>query len=99
MIAVRRTYLPKPGKGGKLATLITEAGKAMETAGYSKPKTYKAWHGPHGMLQTEQIWESISDYESSRSSVRNTPRITSIFEKIYPLLADTHKTEIFEIVD
>ena len=97
MIAVRRTYLPKPGTGGKLAALVKEAGDAMEVAGFKKPTIYRGWHGSHGMLQTEQLWDSITDYEASRSAVRNTPGITSIFDQIYPLLAETHNTEIFEI--
>lgn len=97
MIAVRRTYLPKPGDGGKLAALVKQAGEAMEAAGFKKPTVYRGWHGSHGMLQTEQLWGSIADYESSRSAVRATPGITSIFDQIYPLLAEIHKTEIFEI--
>ncbi len=99
MIAVRRTYLPKPGTGGKLAALVNEAGAAMEAAGFERPTIYKGWHGSHGLLQTEQIWNSIADYQASRGAVRNTPGITSIFDKIYPLLAQTHTTEIFEIVE
>jgi len=97
MIAVRRTYLPKPGTGGKLAALVREASSAMEVAGYRKPTVYRGWHGSHGMLQTEQLWDSIADYEASRSAVRKTPDITTIFDQIYPLLAETHTTDIFEI--
>ena len=97
MIAVRRTYLPKPGTGGKLAALVREASSAMEAAGYRKPAVYRGWHGSHGMLQTEQLWDSIADYEASRSAVRKTPGITTIFDQIYPLLAETHTTDIFEI--
>jgi hypothetical protein len=97
MIAVRRTYLPKPGTGGKLAALVREASGAMKAAGYRKPTVYRGWHGSHGMLQTEQLWDSIADYEASRSAVRNTPGITTIFDQIYPLLAETHTTDIFEI--
>ena len=99
MIAVRRTYLPKPGTGGKLATLVKQACDAMQSAGFNKPTVYKAWHGSHGALQTEQLWDSISDYELSRVTVRKTPEITSLFDQIYPLLAKTHNTEIFEISD
>ncbi len=99
MIAVRRTYLPKPGTGGKLATLVAEASSAMEAAGFRKPTVYRGWHGSHGMLQTEQLWDSIADYEASRSAVRNTPGITSIFDQIYPLLAETHVTDIFSIAE
>ena len=99
MIAVRRTYLPKPGTGGKLAALVAEASTAMEAAGFRKPTVYRGWHGSHGMLQTEQLWDSIADYEASRSAVRNTPGITSIFDQIYPLLAVTHTTDIFSIAD
>jgi hypothetical protein len=97
MIAVRRTYLPKPGTGGKLAALVREASSAMEVAGYRKPTVYRGWHGSHGMLQTEQLWDSIADYEASRSAVRKTHGITTIFDQIYPLLAETHTTDIFEI--
>ena len=47
MIAVRRTYLPKAGTGGKLAALVNEAGAAMEAAGFRKPTVYRGWHGAH----------------------------------------------------
>ncbi len=97
MIAVRRTYLPKPGTGGKLAELVKEACDAMQNAGFNRPTVYKAWHGSHGALQTEQLWNSISDYERSRITVRETPEITSLFDQIYPLLSKTHNTEIFEV--
>lgn len=97
MIAVRRTYLPKPGTGGKLAALVKEAGEAMRAAGFNRPTVYRGWHGAHGRLQTEQRWDSITEYEASRSTVRNTPGITSVFDRIYPLLAETHNTEIFEM--
>jgi hypothetical protein len=99
MIAVRRTYLPKPGTGGKLAALVKEAGEAMNAAGFEKPVVYRGWHGSHGMLQTEQRWDSIADYEASRSAVRNIPGITTVFDQIYPLLAETHNTEIFAITE
>ncbi len=99
MIAVRRTYLPRAGTGGKLVALVAKAGTAMEAAGFRKPTIYRGWHGSHGMLQTEQLWDSIADYESSRSAVRNTPGITGIFDQIYPLLAETHNTEIFQIFE
>jgi hypothetical protein len=99
MIAVRRTYLPRAGTGGNLVALVAEAGTAMKAAGFRKPTIYRGWHGSHGMLQTEQLWDSIADYESSRSAVRNTPGITGIFDQIYPLLAETHNTEIFQIVE
>lgn len=99
MIAVRRTYIPKPGVGGELAALVKQAGEAMETAGFNKPTVYRGWHGLHGRLQTEQRWDSIADYETSRSAVRKTPGITSVFDQIYPLLAETHTTEIFEITE
>ena len=94
MIAVRRTYLPKPGVGGKLAALVKQAGEAMSAAGFEKPTIYRGWHGAHGRLQTEQRWTSISDYEASRSVVRQTQGITSVFDQIYPLLAATHNTEV-----
>ena len=51
------------------------------------------------MLQTEQRWDSIADYEASGGAVRQTPGITSVFDQIYPLLAETHNTEIFEITN
>jgi hypothetical protein len=44
------------------------------------------------------LWDSIADYEASRGAVTNTPGITGIFDQIYPLLAETHNTEIFTIL-
>ena len=99
MIVVRRTYIPRPGQGGKLLALIRQASQAMADAGFSMPHVYRAWHGAHGTLYTEQEWDSIAGYEASRDAVRNTPAITSTFEQIYPLLQRTHDTEILESAD
>ena len=97
MIAVRRTYVPRPGSGGKLVALVTEASDAMVEAGFPRPTVYCAWHGGHGTVFTEQHWESISAYEESRGAVRRTGQITAVFERIYPLLAKTHDTQVLVI--
>ena len=47
-------------------------------------------------MVTIQEWKSLEDYNNSRDIVRHTEEITSIFEKIYPLLDNTHITEILE---
>ena len=99
MIIVRRTYVPRPGQGGKLLGLVKQASDAMADAGFDRPRVFRAWHGAHGTIHTEQQWDSIAAYESSRSAVRGTPAITSIFEQIYPLLQHTHDTEILEEAD
>ena len=94
MILVRRTYIPKAGAGGDLISLVRQAGIAIEKAGLPKLIISRAWHGKHGSICTDQQWDSISDYEESRKLVRTTKPITVIFEKIYPLLAETHDTQI-----
>ena len=99
MIIVRRTYVPRPGQGGKLLALVRQASQAMADAGFKKPRVYRAWHGAHGTLYTEQEWDSIAAYESSRDAVRRTIAITSTFEQIYPLLEATHDTEVLESAD
>jgi hypothetical protein len=96
MIVVRRTYVPRAGEGGKMLALIKEAGQAMKAAGFEKPRVLRGWHGDHGVIYTEQKWASIQAYEDSREKVRKTPGITTVFEKIYPTLAQTHHTEILE---
>ena len=85
MIIVRRTYLPLPGTGGQLLTLVKQASDAMAEAGFERPTVLRGWHGMHGALQTEQVWQDIAAYEASRSVVRRTPGITSVFGEIYPL--------------
>jgi hypothetical protein len=97
-IIVRRTYLPKPGTGGKLLKLVREAADEMGKAGFPKPRVFKAWHGGHGTVFTDQEWESVLKYEESRDAVRRTSGITSVFDGIYPLLAKTHDTQILEVV-
>ena len=99
MIIVRRTYVPRPGSGGKLLALVREAGAAMDGAGFSRPRVLRGWHGAHGTIYTEQPWDSITDYEASRDAVRRTKAITSVFEQIYPLLAETHDTQVLELVE
>ena len=98
-IIVRRTYLPKPGTGGKLLSLVRQAADEMEKAGFPKPRIFKAWHGAHGTLYTDQEWESVLKYEASRDAVRRTSGITSVFDGIYPLLSQTHDTQIIEAVE
>ncbi len=99
MIVVRRTYVPRPGQGGKLLSLLREAGAAMRAAGFDAPTLYRGWHGNHGTIYTEQKWESVIDYEESRGVVRKTPTITTVFDQIYPVLSQTHHTEILELVE
>jgi hypothetical protein len=99
MIIVRRTYLPKPGTGGKLLKLVVEAAGEMEKAGFPKPRVSKSWHGGHGTVFTDQEWPSIAAYETSRDAVRRTKGITTVFDQIYPLLAQTHDTQILETAD
>lgn len=99
MIVVRRTYIPKPGQGGALLARVRDASAAIKEAGYKPPTIYRGWHGDHGALFTEQPWDSIAEYESSRAAVRQNESITSVFSEIYPLLAKTHNTEILEQVE
>jgi hypothetical protein len=94
MILVRRTYVPRAGTGGKLASHVRAAGDAMEAAGFPKPRIFRTYSGYHGTLIVDQEWDSIETYEASRDAVRNTKAITSIFDEIYPLLETTHHTEI-----
>jgi len=98
MIIVRRTYVPKAGHGGQMLALLKQASAAMGAAGFDAPRLLRGWHGDHGVIYSEQRWESVLAYESSREKVRKTPAITSVFEKIYPTLEKTHHTEILEEV-
>lgn len=95
MLIVQRTYTPKPGKGG-LTDLLKMVNKNTISIGLPEVKIYRKFLGPHGTVVTIQEWESIEDYNNSRDIVRHTEEITSIFEKIYPLLDNTHITEILE---
>lgn len=98
-VVVRRTYVPKPGSGGKLLGLVWQAADEMGKAGFPQPRVFKAWHGGHGTVFTDQEWESVIKYEESRDAVRRTSSITSVFDGIYPLLARTHDTQIIEVVE
>ena len=71
----------------------------MENAGFPRPRVFKAWHGGHGTVFTDQGWESVVKYEESRDAVRRTESIPSVFSGIYPLLAQTHDTQLLELVD
>ena len=99
MIIVRRTYLPKPGTGGEMLKLVRQAAEEMAKAGFPRPQVARGWHGSHGTVFTDQQWKSIADYEASRDAVRRTKAITSVFEHIYPQLAQTHDTQILEVVE
>ena len=95
MIVVRRTYTPKPGGGG-LMQHLRDLQKATVDAGFPPLSVYRKVLGPHGTMVTVQPWDSMADYDASRDQVRATRPITEIFEKIYPVLASTHETEIYE---
>ncbi|MCE2458655.1 MAG: hypothetical protein J4G14_12730 [Dehalococcoidia bacterium] len=95
MIIVRRTYTPKPGGGG-LQRHLRDLQAATVDAGFPPLSVYRKVLGPHGTMVTTQPWESVAAYDASRDQVRATRSITEIFEKIYPVLASTHETEIYE---
>ena len=98
MIMVRRVYMPKPGEGGKLLRVVRQIKEETVNAGFPPLTIYTQTHGPHGMVVTEQEWESLEAYEESRDGVRQTPAITGTFGEAYPLLAETHVTEIYRQV-
>ena len=98
MIVVRRTYEPRPGGGG-LTRLLKELQEATVEAGFPPLAVYRRVFGPHGAMATVQRWPSIAEYDESRERVRQTPAITGIFERIYPVLASTHVTEVYEEVE
>ena len=99
MIMVRRVYMPRPGEGGKLLRIVRQIKAETANAGFPPLTIYTQTHGPHGMVVTEQQWESLAAYESSRDQVRQTPAITGTFSEAYPLLAETHFTEIYRRVE
>ena len=98
MILVKRIYTPKPGGGG-LAGLLKELQEATVEAGFPHLAVYRRVFGPHGTMVTEQQWPSIAGYEESRARARQTEAVTAIFSRIYPGLASTHVTEVYEEVD
>ena len=97
LIIVRRTYTPRPGGGGLQRHLRELQGATVE-AGFPALSVYRKVLGPHGTMVTVQRWDSVAAYDASRDEVRATRSITEIFEKIYPVLASTHETEIYEEV-
>ena len=98
MIVVRRTYEPRPGGGG-LTKHLKDLQQATVEAGFPALAVYRKVLGPHGVTVTTQRWPSMAAYEESRAKVRRTGSITEIFNRIYPVLASTHVTELFEEVD
>lgn len=98
MVLVRRTYTPKPGGGGLLRHL-RDLKKATVETGFPPLATYRRLLGPHGTMVTVQRWPSVAAYEESRPKVSDTGAITEIFNRIYPSLASTHVTELYEEVD
>ena len=94
MIVIRRTYVPKPGTGGKLLALVRQVSDGMADAGFNQSRIFHTHTGYHGTLVVDQEWVSFETYEASRSVVRETQAITSVFDEIYPLLQTTHHTEI-----
>jgi len=97
MIIGKRTYTPVPGASG-LAKLLEQVSQETIAAGMPEVKVFRKYLGYHGVMVTMQEWNTMEEYNDSRNQVRQTPNIRKIFENIYPLLSETHKTEIFESV-
>ena len=97
MIIVKRTYTPVPG-ASDLAKLLEQVSQETIAAGMPEVKVFRKYLGYHGVMVTMQEWNTMEEYNDSRNQVRQTPDIRKIFENIYPLLSETHKTEIFESV-
>jgi hypothetical protein len=97
MIIVKRTYTPVPGASG-LDKLLEQVSQETIAAGMPEVKVFRKYLGYHGVMVTMQEWNTMEEYNDSRNQVRQTPDIRKIFENIYPLLSETHKTEIFESV-
>ena len=95
MIVVKRTYTPVAGASG-LGELLNQVNSSTVAAGMPELKIFRKFLGHHGVMVTMQAWDSLETYEASRPDVRDTPKIREVFMKIYPLLAETHITEIFE---
>ena len=98
MIVVRRTYIPRPG-GGSLVEHLKDVNKASVEAGLPPLTIQRKVLGLHGTMVTDQRWPSIMAYEESREKVRQIRSITEIFERIYPVLASAHETELYQIVE
>ena len=99
MIIVRRMYVPNPGEGATLLKFIKQVNIVFETNGLPNLNISKTYSGHHGTIMTDQLWNSIFEYEKSRDNVRSNIEITSIFKKIYDILDSTHHTEILSVVD
>ena len=95
---VRRTYTPKPGGAG-LMNHLRDLKRATNDAGFPPLSIYGRILGPHGTMVTVQRWPSVAAYEESRALVNDTGPIAEIFSRIYPTLASTHLTELYEEVD
>ncbi len=99
MLQVRRVYTPRPGDGGKLLKVLKQVQAATEAAGFPPLALLRRALGPHGTLVTVQRWPSLGVYDESRERVRQTVSITQLFQQVYPLLAVTHETELYEEVE
>ena len=98
MILIRRIYTPRSGGGG-LTGYLKDLQKATVDAGFPPLAVYRKVLGPHGTMVTVQRWPSLAVYDESRARVRQTEPITVIFSRIYPILASTHVTEVYEEID
>ena len=82
-----------------LLRVVRQIKSAAEEAGFPALTIFRQALGAHGTLVTEQRWPSMADYEKSRDALRQTRSITDLFEQVYPLLASTHVTELFDVVE
>ena len=89
----------KTRRGRTSATPPRPSEAATVEAGFPALSVYRKVLGPHGTMVTTQRWDSVATYDASRDQVRATRSITEIFERIYPVLASTHETEIYEEID
>ena len=97
MIIVKRTYTPKAGASG-LTELLKSVNEQNIKNSIPQLKSYRRFLGSHGVIVTNQEWDSLNTYNQSRDVVRKIESSTGLFKKIYPLLEKTHETEILEEV-
>jgi len=97
MIVVARTYTPKAGASG-LVGLLKSVNDQNIANSLPALKIYRKFLGAHGVMVTTQEWDSLENYNDSRTIVREIENSTGLFKKIYPLLEKTHETAILEEV-
>lgn len=99
-ILVLNTYVPKPGDGKALRAALAAYSKQWVELGHPELVLCRGLQGPHNSITTIQRWKTFAEWSWARSDAAGSEQMRDVvFKQIYPLLASSHETLMFEVLE